>query len=143
MGADAKLPVASFMDWLTKQSYFFDKDISLRFRVEDVLGKNISIDKTYKNTKGLAGFLAELAPDSNLLRNHHRVLCAEVLADIALVVADDGLGGELPALLRRERRRPKAQGDVAHRHHDNTLVRRRVLRDAPKAPLQNVVPVKE
>ena len=78
-----------------------------------------------------------------LLGDHHGVLGTEVLANITLVVADNGFGGELPALLGRERCGPKAQGDVAHGHDDNTLVRRRVLSDAPKTPLQHVVSVKE
>lgn len=67
LGEDAELPLDSFMEWLEKQSYFFDPNINLKLTVSGMPGTTVDMVTTYKNTKGISGFLERFEPEATLL----------------------------------------------------------------------------
>ena len=67
LGADCKLNVDELDDWLTKLSFFMPESMKIKFTVNKS-GKDNVIEKVYQNKQGIGGFLAKLAPESNLLK---------------------------------------------------------------------------
>lgn len=67
MGKDAKLPVDSFCNWMQEQSFMFPEDLTITFTCAGLPGMAAEVKKTYKNNKGIVGYIEYKYPDANLL----------------------------------------------------------------------------
>lgn len=66
---DCSLPVDCYVNWLTKQSFFLPKDLSIEFTADKLPGKEASMHKVFKNVDGVSGYIKTLMKDANLLAN--------------------------------------------------------------------------
>ena len=67
MTENCALPVDSYVNWLTKQSFFLPDDLTIEFTADNLPGKEASVHKVFKNTNGVAGYVKTLMSDANLL----------------------------------------------------------------------------
>lgn len=68
LGADCTLPENELDDWLTKLSFMMNPGIKIKY-IRTGEDEETPITKTYKNTKGIGGFLENFQPSANLLKN--------------------------------------------------------------------------
>lgn len=67
LGEDADIDAEVLKLWLRKLSYMMDEKITLDYTIKEP-GKDSSTTITFKNEKGIGGYLPDLEPDANLLR---------------------------------------------------------------------------
>lgn len=67
LGKDVRLPVESFSEWLQEQSFMLPADLEITFTCEGLPGKAATVKKTYKNAKGIEGYLEYKYPKATLL----------------------------------------------------------------------------
>lgn len=67
LGKEVRLPVESFSEWLQEQSFMLPPDLEITFTCEGLPGKAATVKKTYKNVKGIEGYLEYKYPNAQLL----------------------------------------------------------------------------
>lgn len=67
LGKGSRLPVESFSQWLFEQSFMLPKDLEITFTCEGLPGKAATVKKTYKNNKGIPGYIEAMYPNKEML----------------------------------------------------------------------------
>lgn len=67
LGSDARIPIDYIYEWITKISHMISSEIKIKFKTKRI-DEALNVNKTFKNTEGLKGYLKTFAPKANLFR---------------------------------------------------------------------------